>query len=264
MPGAVLHPVRGRPKARRHRRDERSVASRRDAKERKHVRRDGACLRDARQLPVPRTMSMRRSFSLDRRTLLRGTAGTALSLPLLEAMFEKRVYPQVANAPKRFIFAYCGIPPCGEEVDKTTGKPPQFVIPDAPGALTAALKVGLEPLEMLGLKGDTTVISSLRIPRTGSANGRRFGSSGFHYETMGPIVSGVSVLNDNFSRQALGPSSDWLLAQAIGSATRFPSLVYIVQSAEHTSGYTVDYISFSPHAVKNQYDAPTTRNDPIV
>jgi hypothetical protein len=207
---------------------------------------------------------MRFPFSLDRRTLLRGAAGTALSLPLLEAMFERRVYPQVASAPKRFVFAYCGIPACGEEVDKATGKPPQFMIPDAPGALDAAFKVALEPLEMLGLKQDTTVISSLRIPRTGSGNARRYGSSGFHYETMGPIVSGVSALNDNFSRQALGPSADWLLAQAVGSATRFPSLVYMVQSAEHTTGYTVDYISFSPHAVKNQYDAPTTRNDPIV
>jgi hypothetical protein len=203
------------------------------------------------------------AFSLSRRSLLRG-AGTALSLPLLEAMFEKNVYAQVATVPKRFVFVYCGIPPVGEEVDKATGKPPQFVLPDAPGALNAALKVGLEPLEMLGLKADTSVISGLRIPRTGSGNGRRFGSNGFHYETMGPLVSGVSDLTDNFSRYALGPSCDWLLADKIGMATRFPSLVYCVQAAEH-SGYTLDTISFRPRPNRNvQYDPPTLRNDPIV
>src|SRR5689334_1416900 len=160
---------------------------------------------------------MVRSLSLDRRTVLKGAFGTALSLPLLEAMFEKDVYAQVANAPKRFVFVYCGIPPCGEKVDGDTGKPPQFVIPDAPGPMNAAFKVGLEPLEMLGLKQDTTVVSSLSIPRTGSGNGRRFGSSGFHYETMGPIVSGVSAMNNQFARFALGPSCDWLLAQSLGS-----------------------------------------------
>jgi hypothetical protein len=205
------------------------------------------------------------AFSLSRRALLKGAGSAAVSLPLLEAMFEKQVYAQVATPPKRFVFVYCGIPPCGEEVDKTTGKPPQYVIPDAPGALSAPFKVGLEPLEMLGLRQDTTVVSSLRIPRTGTGNGRRYGSNGFHYETMGPLVSGVSAFNDNFSRYALGPSCDWLLASKIGMATRFPSLVYLVQAAEHTNGYTVDYVSFKPAMQRDpRYDPPTSRNDPIV
>ena len=204
-------------------------------------------------------------FRCHRRALLRGASGAALALPLLEAMFERSVYAQAASAPKRFVFVYCGIPPVGEEVDRQTGKPPQFVLPDAAGPLHAPFKVGLEPLETAGPAPDTTVISGMRIPRTGSGNGRRFGSSGFHYETMGPLVSGVSALNDNFSRYALGPSCDWLLASKIGMATRFPSLVYLVQAAEHTNGYTLDYISFRPRTGGNaQYDPPTLRNDPIV
>ncbi len=208
---------------------------------------------------------MARDFSLSRRALLKGAGGTAISLPLLEAMFERQTYAQVSSAPKRFVFAYCGIPPCGEDVDRATGKPKQFVIPDAPGPMAAALKVGLEPLEMLGLKNDATVVSNLRIPRTGSNNGRRYGTAGFHYETMGPIVSGVSAFNDNFSRYALGPSCDWVMAQKIGAATRIPSLVYCVQAAEHTPGYTLDYISFQPRPVKDpRYDPPTTRNDPVI
>jgi hypothetical protein len=202
-------------------------------------------------------------FSLSRRSLLRG-AGAAVSLPLLESMFDKRAQAQVATPPRRFVFVYCGIPPVGEDVDDDTGKPPQFVLPDAPGPLNAALKVGLEPLEKLGLKQDTAVISDLRIPRTGSGNGRRFGSNGFHYETMGPLVSGVSDPTDNFSRYALGPSCDWLLADKIGTATRFPSLVYCVQAGAH-SGYTMDTVSFRPRAQRDpQYDPPTLRNDPII
>lgn len=205
---------------------------------------------------------MSRRFSLDRRALLRGAGGAALALPLLEAMRGRPAFAQAA--PKRFVFVYCGIPPVGEQVDRATGRPPQFVLPDAAGPLATAFKVGLEPLETAGLRPDTTVISSMRIPRTGSGNGRRFGSNGFHYETMGPLVSGVSALNDNFSRYALGPSCDWVLASHVGKATRFPSLVYCAQAAAH-SGYTVDYISFRPRTgAPSMYNPPTLRNDPVI
>lgn len=204
------------------------------------------------------------AFSLNRRALLKGAFGAAVGLPLLEAMFEKRVYAQVSAAPKRFVFAYCGIPPVGEEVDDTTGKPPQYFHPDAPGPFAQPMKLGMEAIQTLGLTSDTTVISSMRIPRSGSGNGRRQGTSGFHYETMGPLVSGVSITNGDFSRYSYGPSADWLLAQKLGSLTRFPSLVYLVQPLMHTNGYTLDYISFRPNPnIRNQYDPPTLRNDPI-
>jgi len=52
------------------------------------------------------------TFALSRRTLLKG----ALTLPLLEAMFERRVYAAVATAPRRYVFAYCGIPCAGKTV----------------------------------------------------------------------------------------------------------------------------------------------------
>jgi hypothetical protein len=105
----------------------------------------------------------------------------------------------------------------------------------------------------------------MRIPRDGSGNARRYGASGFHYETMGPLVSGVSVVQKNFPSFALGPSCDWLLADKIGMATRFPSLVYRVQSADHTNGYSMDDISYRPRAVRDpKWDPPTLRNDPVV
>src|SRR5687768_9512398 len=141
------------------------------------------------------------AFTLDRRAMLLG-AGAAVSLPFMEAMFGKRATAAPTDTPKRFVFVYCGIPPVGEKVDGKTGKPPQFVLPDEAGPLTAPFKIGLEPLETAGLRPDTTVISSMRIPRTGSGNGRRYGSGGFHYETMGPLVSGVSELTNKFSRYA--------------------------------------------------------------
>lgn len=205
------------------------------------------------------------AFSLSRRALLRGAGGAGVGLPLLEAMRAGSARAQGPAAPKRFVFIYCGIPWVGEQVDRMTGQVPQFMLPDAPGAMSAPFKVALEPLEMAGLRPDTTVVSGMRIPRAGANNGRRFGSNGFHYETMGPLVSGVSALSNTFSRYALGPSCDWLLADKIGMATRFPSLVYCVQSAEHTSGYAVDHISFRPRANRNpMWDPPTLRNDPVV
>jgi hypothetical protein len=203
---------------------------------------------------------MARAFSLDRRALLKGTFGAAVALPLLEAMYDRKAFAQAA-APTRFVFVYCGIPPCGEGIERGTGKAVQHVYPDAAGPFSAPFKIGLEPLEKAGLKPDTTVISSLRIPRTGSGNGRRYGSSGFHYETMGPIVSGVSDPNDAYSGQALGPSCDWLVSEKIGKNSRFPLLVYMAQSADH-SDYHRDYISYRPS--NQSRGAPTFRNDPII
>ena len=206
------------------------------------------------------------AFKMNRRAILAGAAGAALSLPALEAMLPKKAEAAPGDIPKRFVLVYCGIPPVGEDkLDPATGKPIQYMLPDAAGPLNVAFKLGLEPLETAGLRQDTTVISSMRIPTTGSGNGRRFGSGGFHYETMGPIVSGTSDLNNLFSRMALGPSCDWLLAKEIGAQTRLPSLVYMVQSAAH-SDYTLDYISYKPRTgqYNPQYDPPTVRNDPII
>jgi hypothetical protein len=206
------------------------------------------------------------ALPLSRRAVLRGAGGAAVSLPLLEAMLGRSAGAQEAGGPRRFIFIYCGIPWVGEDSPDKTGKIPQFMLPDAPGALNGPFKLALEPLETAGLRPDTTVVSSMRIPRTGANNGRRFGSSGFHYETMGPLVSGVSVINKTFPSFALGPSCDWLLAEKIGMASRFPSLVYCVQSAEHTNGYSMDRISYKPRTnIRNpMWDPPTLRNDPVV
>lgn len=202
------------------------------------------------------------ALRLSRRALLNGLAGTSLSLPLLEAMVG-RAHGQVMTAPKRFVLVYCGVGPCGEGRNMQTGMPAEMVLPLQPGPLTAPLRVGLAPLEAMGLKSETTVLSNLRIPRVGP--GRRFGSSGFHYETMGPSVSGVGETHGMYSRSAWGPSADWLLAGQIGMQSRLPSLVYRVQAAEYTNGYTVDNISFRPRPNRNpMYDPFTIRNDPTV
>ncbi|MFO0728093.1 MAG: DUF1552 domain-containing protein [Myxococcota bacterium] len=205
---------------------------------------------------------MKGSFRLTRRAALRGAGGALIGLPLLEAMIG-RAEGQTMTPPKRFVLVYCGIGPCGEGRNMQTGMPDEQVLPLAAGPLVAPLRTGLAPLEAMGLKDDTTVISKLRIPRTGP--GRRFGSSGFHYETMGPTVSGVGETSGEFSRSAWGPSADWLLAQEIGASTRLASLVYRVQAAEYTNGYTVDNISFRPRPNRDpMWDPYTIRNDPTV
>jgi hypothetical protein len=74
----------------------------------------------------------------------------------------------------------------------------------------------------------------------------------------------MSDPDDAYSGDPLGPSCDWLLAQKIGSATRFPSLVYMVQAANY-SRYGRDYISWRPApADRGRGEAPTLRNDPII
>lgn len=202
------------------------------------------------------------AFGLTRRALLRGIGGAAVGLPLLDAMVGP-AYGQAAMGVPRFVMVYCGIGPCGEGRNQTTGMPDEHVLPLAPGPLSAPLRTGLAPLEAMGLKADTTVISNLRIPRSGP--GRRFGSSGFHYETMGPTVSGKGETSGEYSRSAWGPSADWLLAQRIGQQSRLPSLVYRAQAAEYTNGYTVDSISFRPRPNRDpMWDPYTIRNDATV
>ena len=72
------------------------------------------------------------AFGLTRRALLRGIGGTAVGLPLLDAMVG-RAYAQAAMGVPRFVMVYCGIGPCGEGRNQTTGMPDEHVLPLAPG-----------------------------------------------------------------------------------------------------------------------------------
>lgn len=139
---------------------------------------------------------------LDRRTFLRGT-GTVLSLPFLEAMvpaFATRAQAAVGNPPPRFL-AMCA----------TLGFHTPFLFPKETGA-DYTLTPYLEPLK--DLKGDFSVISGLQHEEQNGANG--------HTSEMTWLTSAKHPGLAGFKNTI---SIDQLIAERIGSQTRFPSLI---------------------------------------
>jgi hypothetical protein len=139
---------------------------------------------------------------LDRRAFLRG-AGTVLSLPFLEAMvpaFATRAQAINAQPPQRFI-AMCA----------TLGFHTPFLFPKETGA-DYTLTPYLEPLK--DLKNDFSVISGLQHEEQNGANG--------HTSEMTWLTSAKHPGLAGFKNTI---SIDQLIAEKIGSQTRFPSLI---------------------------------------
>ncbi len=139
---------------------------------------------------------------LNRRAFLRGT-GTVLSLPFLEAMvpaFATRTQAAVGQSPPRFL-AMCA----------TLGFHTPFLFPKETGA-DYTLTPYLEPLK--DLKGDFSVISGLQHMEQNGANG--------HTSEMTWLTSAKHPGLAGFKNTI---SIDQLIAEQIGSQTRFPSLI---------------------------------------
>ncbi len=139
---------------------------------------------------------------IDRRAFLRGT-GTVLSLPFLEAMvpaFATRAQAAVGQPPPRFI-AMCA----------TLGFHTPFLFPAETGA-DYALTPYLEPLK--DLRGDFSVISGLQHMEQNGANG--------HTSEMTWLTSAKHPGLAGFKNSI---SIDQLIAEKIGTQTRFPSLI---------------------------------------
>lgn len=139
---------------------------------------------------------------LDRRTFLRGT-GTALALPFLDAMvpaFATRAQAAVAQPPPRFL-AMCA----------TLGFHTPFLFPKETGT-DYTLTPYLEPLQ--NLRSDFSVISGLQHEEQNGANG--------HTSEMTWLTSAKHPGLAGFKNTI---SIDQLIADHIGSQTRFPSLV---------------------------------------
>lgn len=139
---------------------------------------------------------------IDRRTFLRG-AGTLLSLPLLEAMvpaFASRTQAAVAQPPPRFL-AMCA----------TLGFHAPFMFPQEIGT-DYTFTPYLEPLK--DLKADFSVLSGLQHEEQNGANG--------HTSEMTWLTSAKHPGLAGFKNTI---SIDQLIAEQIGSQTRFPSLI---------------------------------------
>lgn len=139
---------------------------------------------------------------LDRRAFLRGT-GALLSLPLLDAMvpaFATRAQAAVAQPPPRFL-AMCA----------TLGFHTPFLFPQETG-VEYTLTPYLEPMK--DLRGDFSVISGLQHMEQNGANG--------HTSEMTWLTSAKHPGLAGFKNTI---SIDQLIAERIGTQTRFPSLV---------------------------------------
>jgi hypothetical protein len=162
--------------------------------------------------------------TLSRRTFLTG-AGCAIGLPLLEAMVPRRAFAQGMPAPRRIIAYYV---PCGIHMAGWT--------PAQEGAAYA-----LTPIlaDLAPVKDDVLVISGLaNRPARPDGPGDHASGTGAFLTCAHPFkTEGADIMN--------GISMDQVAANAIGSATLFPSLQLGTEGGGSTgdcdSGYSCAY-----------------------
>lgn len=161
--------------------------------------------------------------SLSRRTLLRG-AGTAVALPFLDAMTP--AFASAGKAPVRMGFVYV---PNGIDMRNWT--------PKGEGALSELPKI-LRPMEPF--KQDILILGNLT-----HNNGRALlDGPGDHGRCCGAYLTGVQPRKTMVDIKA-GISCDQIVANKVGSATRFPSLEVGIEDARQAgdcdSGYSCAY-----------------------
>src|SRR5207244_259503 len=160
--------------------------------------------------------------SLDRRTFLRG-AGTAVSLPFLDAMVPAFAAPRAAKTPTRMCFVYV---PNGIDMKNWN--------PAYEGPLGELPRI-LKPLEPF--KEDILLMGNL-THNTGRA---LLDGAGDHGRCCGSYMTGIQVKKSTTDIKA-GVSMDQIVAKEIGSQTRFPSLELGLedsrQSGDCDSGYS--------------------------
>ncbi len=176
---------------------------------------------------------MTKRFFLNRRALLKGSFGTSMALPLLEPMLDLAKGAQAAEAlvsPKRYFAAFCGLS-IGADGDASHNEiAPTIVGPnyDATG------KVGIAPLAKDELSKSVSIVSGLNIPMFTGGKGQIGGI--FHGGNASPLLSGTSSGSDGGLASCNGISSDQVVANAYGKATKFPSLALCVQPVLYSGG----------------------------
>jgi hypothetical protein len=161
---------------------------------------------------------MMRRLTLQRRAVLRGFAGAAVSLPLLEMMLDATPARAQTPPPKRYIVTFGGL---------STGDP-QLIVPNTVGR-DYDVKRALAPLATLGnIKNEVSVVSGLRLPQDGPGGwtGR------WHSCSVGPLICGVRATGGSAPGNPLGHgtpvaegvTSDQIVADAIAGTARFRSL----------------------------------------
>jgi len=194
------------------------------------------------------------SFKLNRRAFLTGMGGVAVGLPLLEIMLDRSPSSQAAEIPKRFLVCFDG-QSMGADDDPLHND----YVPDTIGP-NYDLKSALAPIADYGVQDRISVVSGLMIPWA-SMNGGAVPAGGrpddFHIQSLGPLFSGVRSVNHDVR----GPTSDQIVASAIGGATTFKNLTYRVQAGWYLSvsaPYGRDLMSYRDNGAGGVEPVPAT------
>ncbi len=163
--------------------------------------------------------------TLDRRTLLRGVGGAALALPALEAMgFGTRTAQAAAVSPMRFVVSYGGLSLI------YGGDSSSLCVPTSEGRSYTTPR-GLKALDILGIKGDVTVVSQLLVPWSNKIGdpvppGGR--SPQLHYNNLGPQISGMAGTPTQ-SSALHATSADQLVAPLLAGTSKLDVLAVRMQ-----------------------------------
>ena len=184
-------------------------------------------------------------MKLSRRNLLKGLGGVAVALPMLEAFGEADLFAQSGTRPKRFVLMYAGVSTGTDASGGTLTMTPTATGRDYP--LTRALSPLGEAATTWGapgqgVQGDVSLVTGLTIPWADSVGatpppGGR--SREFHYNTVGPQISGVRG-NAERTGAAQGPSADQIAADVISADRTHRSLSYRVQAARYVGDNSIN------------------------
>lgn len=181
-----------------------------------------------------------------RRTFLRGLGGVAVGLPVLECMLNQHgdAYAQTGALPKRYCIVFAGqaIGGDGWEEDKSQVAGERkteggHFIADTPAGAGYRVTTPLQPLEKLGLMGDFSLVSNLRIPwNASSVEGADVPAGGafrdFHGGGASPLLCGTRSTSSGF--RAASITSDQVVAGL--QQTTLDSLVLRAQPSWYLSG----------------------------
>ncbi len=194
---------------------------------------------------------------LPRRTLLRGLGGVAVGLPVLECMLNANgtAYAQAGAIPKRYAIVFAGQAIGGDEWEEdrymVAGVRSQATghhIADTAAGVAYPVTTPLKPLETLGLMGDFSMVSNLKIPwNANSVEGADVPNAGafrdFHGGGSCPLLCGTRSTSASFNARSI--TSDQIVAGL--NQTTINSLVLRAQPSWYLSGSSFsgrEYISY--------------------
>lgn len=185
---------------------------------------------------------------IDRRTLLRGIGGAAVSLPLLECMLDDggTALAQGDPVPRRYGIVFAGQALGGDDYahdssrinGQTMQRQGDYIVPLQSGA-GYELTTPLRPLS--SLQDDFSIVSGMRIPyNDASTDGADVPAGGayrdFHGGGCSPLLCGTRSTSSNFT--ARSATSDQLVANMHAGRTQLASVVLRAQPSFYLSGYS--------------------------